>query len=191
MIRNHWRRRAAAAVVFALCRPAHLLAQTEAGVARDAKTGAPLECLHVALIDSTNRAIAHAVTDANGQFQLEAPHPGSFRVRFELFGWEPLGGPLDTLGDGGFKQRRYPLDFQNLMMPKGLPLRSMRKSCRVRYGSLRTSSSTGSASEERIAIHFDGDAMRRGLERNWAGGFERISGLIDIFGERGSWQVTQ
>ena len=125
MIRNHWRRRAAAAVVFALCWPAALSAQTEAGVARDAKTGAPLECLHVALIDSTNRAIAHAVTDANGQFQLEAPHPGTFRVRFELFGWEPLGGPLDTLGDGGFKQRRYPLDFQNLMMPKGLPLRSI------------------------------------------------------------------
>jgi len=34
----------------------------------------------------------------------------------------------------------------------------------------------------------DGDAVRRSLDRNWAGGFERISGLIDIFGERGSWQ---
>ena len=36
----------------------------------------------------------------------------------------------------------------------------------------------------------DGEAVRRALEKNWAAGFERISGLIDIFGERGSWQVT-
>jgi len=33
----------------------------------------------------------------------------------------------------------------------------------------------------------DVDGLRRGLDRNWAAGFERISGLIDIFGERGSW----
>jgi len=118
-------RSAAWALALALCWPVHLSAQTEAGVARDAKTGAPLECLHVALVGSTNRAIAHTVTDATGQFQLEAPHPGPYRVRFELFGWEPLGGPLDTLADGDFKQRRYPLDFENLMMPKGLPLRTI------------------------------------------------------------------
>jgi len=29
--------------------------------------------------------------------------------------------------------------------------------------------------------------MRRALEQNWTGGFERIRGLIDVFGERGSW----
>ena len=33
----------------------------------------------------------------------------------------------------------------------------------------------------------DLDGVRRGLEGNWTGGFQRISGLIDIFGERGSW----
>lgn len=33
----------------------------------------------------------------------------------------------------------------------------------------------------------DCDAVRRSLNWNWAAGFERISGLIDIFGERGSW----
>ena len=125
MTRYHWRLAAALTLTLALCWPTHLAAQTEAGVARDAKSGAPLECLHVALVDSTNRAIAHTVTDATGQFQLEAPHPGPYRVRFELFGWEPLGGPLDTLADGDFKQRRYPLDFVNVMTPKGLPLRSI------------------------------------------------------------------
>jgi hypothetical protein len=125
MSRNHWHGRAAWAFALALCWPAHLTAQSEGGVARDAKSGAPLECLHVALVDSANRAVAHTVTDAAGQFLLEAPHPGPYCVRFELFGWEPLGGPLDTLADGDFKQRRYPLDFVNLLMPKGLPLRSI------------------------------------------------------------------
>ena len=33
----------------------------------------------------------------------------------------------------------------------------------------------------------DVDAIAAGLRRNWAGGFERISRLIDVFGERGSW----
>ena len=34
-----------------------------------------------------------------------------------------------------------------------------------------------------------GDAVgvQRALDRNWSGGFERISRLIEIFGERGSW----
>ena len=53
--------------------PAHLSAQlVEAGIARDAKRGTPLECLHVALLDSKGRAVGHTVTDATGQFQLEA-----------------------------------------------------------------------------------------------------------------------
>ena len=121
----HWLRHPARALALALCWPAHLFAQTEAGVARDAKTGAPLECLHVALVDSANRAVAHTVTDASGQFSIEAPHPGPYRVRFEIFGWEPLAGPLDTLVDGDFKQRRYPLDFTGLIWPKDLPRRTI------------------------------------------------------------------
>lgn len=136
MTRNRWCRSAAWAYAVALCWPALLAAQTEGGVARDAKSGAPLECLHVALVDSTNRAVAHTVTDATGQFQLEAPRPGPYRVRFELFGWEPLGGPLDTLADGDLKQRRYPLDFVNLLMPKGLPLRSILDTARVSTSSM-------------------------------------------------------
>jgi DNA-binding FadR family transcriptional regulator len=39
------------------------------------------------------------------------------------------------------------------------------------------------------------DAIRRGdpeavehtLQKNWMNGLQRISGLIDVFGERGSW----
>ena len=33
----------------------------------------------------------------------------------------------------------------------------------------------------------DEAAVHGGLARNWSGGFERISRLIEIFGERGSW----
>lgn len=109
----------------ALCWPAHISAQSEAGVARDQKSGAPLECLHVVLADSTDRAVAHTVTDSAGRFMLEAPHPGPYRVRFELYGWEPLAGPLDTLADGDFRQRRYPLDFTGILLPKDLPRRTV------------------------------------------------------------------
>ena len=33
----------------------------------------------------------------------------------------------------------------------------------------------------------DAVAIAAAIRRNWAGGFERISRLIDVFGERGSW----
>ena len=33
----------------------------------------------------------------------------------------------------------------------------------------------------------DQSAVQRALNQNWNGGFERISGLIEMFGERGSW----
>jgi DNA-binding GntR family transcriptional regulator len=33
----------------------------------------------------------------------------------------------------------------------------------------------------------DVNAIQRALNQNWDGGFERIRGLIEMFGERGSW----
>jgi DNA-binding GntR family transcriptional regulator len=33
----------------------------------------------------------------------------------------------------------------------------------------------------------DAAALRTALDRNWIAGFERISRLIEIFGERGNW----
>lgn len=88
----------------------------EAGIARDGKLGTPLECLHVALIDTTGAPVAHTVTDSAGQFQLEAPRPGVYRVQFQIYRWEPLVGPLDTLVEGSFKQRSYPLSFVNMLV---------------------------------------------------------------------------
>jgi len=97
--------------------PARLSAQlVEAGVARDAKSGIPLACLHVALLDSAGRAIQHTVTDSVGQFMLEAPRPGKYRVQFLIYRWEPLAGPVDTLAEGAFKHRVYPLAFANMLV---------------------------------------------------------------------------
>ncbi len=43
--------------------------------------------------------------------------------------------------------------------------------------------------DEIVAAIRKGDVhdVRRALDQNWAGGFERTRGLIEIFGERGSW----
>jgi hypothetical protein len=97
--------------------PTHLPAQmVEAGIARDANRGTPLECLHVALLDSAGRAVQHTVTDSAGQFLLEAPRPGAYRVQFLVYRWEPLVGPVDTLAEGAFKHRAYPLAFANMLV---------------------------------------------------------------------------
>jgi hypothetical protein len=86
-------------------------APAESGVARDAKSGAALRCLHVTLVDSTDRAVAHTVTDSAGTFVIVAPAKGVYRVGFEIFGWERLVGPVDTLSDGELRERAYPLTF--------------------------------------------------------------------------------
>ena len=93
----------------------------EAGVARDARLGTPLECLRVALLDSTGSPVAHTVTDAAGQFQLEAPRPGVYRVQFVIYGWEPLTGPPDTLVQGSWNEKAYPLSFDKVVMLSDAP----------------------------------------------------------------------
>jgi hypothetical protein len=98
--------------------PSRLSAQlVEAGIVRDATRGTPLECLHVALLDSAGSAVAHTVTDSAGRFLLEAPRPGVYRVQFLIYRWDSLVGPVDTLTEGAFKQRAYPLAFTNMLVP--------------------------------------------------------------------------
>jgi hypothetical protein len=105
------------ATILVCLAPARLSAQlVEAGIARDAKLGTPLACLHVALLDSAGSAIQHTVTDSSGQFMLEAPRPGRYRVQFVIYRWEPLVGPVDTLAEGAFKHRVYPLTFANMLV---------------------------------------------------------------------------
>jgi hypothetical protein len=91
----------------------------ESGLARDARTGTPLACLHVALLDSADHAVAHSITDSAGMFVLVAPTAGTYRVGFEIFGWERLVGPLDTLRDGEMRERAYPLEFTRALRSEG------------------------------------------------------------------------
>ena len=83
----------------------------ESGIARDAKRETLLPCLHVMLLDTADHAVAHAVTDSAGTFVLVAPAAGTYRVGFEIFGWDRLVGPVDTLRDGDMRERAYPLAF--------------------------------------------------------------------------------
>jgi len=108
--------RALGALLVTVVVPTSLAAQmVEAGVARDAARGTPYECLHVALLDSTGKAIEHTVTDSAGRFLLEAPRPGVYRVEFIIVAAEPLAGPVDTIKEGDFRQRAYPLTFRRLL----------------------------------------------------------------------------
>jgi len=81
------------------------------GVVRHRPDGTPIECLHVALADSLDRTVAHAVTDSAGMFVLVAPDTGSFRVEFDMPGLEPLTGPLVRLAAGELNEQEYPLSF--------------------------------------------------------------------------------
>jgi len=108
--------RALCTIALASLVPSRIPAQTvEGGIARDASSGAPYECLHVALLDSSGKAIQHTVTDSVGRFLLEAPRPGKYRVEFIVLAAEPLAGPLDTLKEGDFRQRAYPLAFRRFL----------------------------------------------------------------------------
>jgi hypothetical protein len=113
----------------------------ESGIARDAKLRAPLECLHVALVDDGDRAVAHTVTDAQGMFVLVAPEPGVYRVRFEIFGWETLVGPLDTLASGALREREYPLAFTNALRSDGVAPGTFIQALRKREGAAFQSAS--------------------------------------------------
>lgn len=117
-----------AAIIFALsASPLPAQPPAASGIARDAGLGTPLACLHVALIDSAEKAVAHTVTDAAGTFVLVAPRAGVYRVAFELLGWERLLGPADSLRDGEMRERVYPLAFADAPGPDGLPAAELRR----------------------------------------------------------------
>ena len=99
----------------------------ESGIARDARAGTPLACLHVMLIDAEDSPVAHTVTDSAGTFVLVAPRPGVYRVGFDILGWERILGPADTLRDGEMRERLYPLDFGQETGGEGMPPAELRR----------------------------------------------------------------
>jgi hypothetical protein len=85
------------------------------GLVRQAQGGAPMECLHVALLDSADRAVAHTVTDSAGMFVIVAPDTGAYRVQFSLPGYPEMEGPLVRLSAGMMTEQEYPVSFDNLI----------------------------------------------------------------------------
>lgn len=107
----------------------------ESGIARDARAGVPLACLHVMLIDAEDKPVAHTVSDSAGTFVLVAPSAGVYRVAFEIFGWERLVGPVDTLKEGEMRERAYPLDFTRALRADSASPAEMLAALRRREGS--------------------------------------------------------
>lgn len=108
----------AIAILVLASSPMMAQAPAESGIARDGRLGTPLQCLHVVLLDAEDRAVAHAVTDSEGTFVLVAPATGVYRVGFDIFGWERLAGPVDTLREGEMRERVYPLTFGESLGPE-------------------------------------------------------------------------
>ncbi|MEO8562718.1 MAG: carboxypeptidase-like regulatory domain-containing protein [bacterium] len=97
--------------------PAVLAAQPPAmsGIVNDVDSRTPLECLHVALLDASENAIAHTVTDAAGTFVVAAPAPGSFRLLFDVPSREPQIGPVTVMSMGSLNEAAYPVRFRAAM----------------------------------------------------------------------------
>ena len=81
-----------------LCTTAPLRAQGfVAGYVVDSATRTPLECIDVALQDTTGRIVARQSTANDGSFLLDPPPRGAYRLRFSTWGQEPRYGPLETI----------------------------------------------------------------------------------------------
>jgi hypothetical protein len=95
-------------------------APTVGGVVVDPDKHAPLACVRVALEDSAQNVVARGRTDRTGSFMLNAPRPGTYRVRVEAVGWAPAYGAAERADPDDFKQHQYAVSFvdQLLMMSR-------------------------------------------------------------------------
>jgi hypothetical protein len=74
-------------------------AQTVTGLLLDASSGAPVPAGTVSLMDDGAQLVS-VVSDADGNFVLQAPQPGSFRLRAERIGYQTAETPPLELGAG-------------------------------------------------------------------------------------------
>ncbi|HJU68234.1 MAG TPA: carboxypeptidase-like regulatory domain-containing protein [Gemmatimonadaceae bacterium] len=91
-------------------------APTFAGRAVDADSKTPLACVRVALEDSAENVVNSTRTDATGAFYLQAPHPGTYRVRVEMHGWMPVYGPNEVGAADETKQSEYLVRFTEQLL---------------------------------------------------------------------------
>ena len=106
MNESHPRRFAAIrlSVLIFLISPSLGSAQTLSGVVLDRGTGEPIEGVSVMLLDSDDRVTAGGLTGRSGEFLLDAPWTGRFRLRCERIGYAQTTSPeIDLLPPDTFQ----------------------------------------------------------------------------------------
>lgn len=90
-------------------RPDEVTAQTLRGAVRDERTGQPVAGVAVIVLGENAQELRRSQTDRDGRFNVAAPGPGVFRLRFEMPGFRLLEmGPI-ALGDGQTAERSITL----------------------------------------------------------------------------------
>lgn len=102
----HFRHSAISLIVVAsrLAFPWSGLSQTVSGVVLDTGTGVPIEGVSVMLLDSDERVAAGGLSGSSGEFLLDAPWTGRFRLRCERIGYAPTtSSEIDLLPPDTFQ----------------------------------------------------------------------------------------
>lgn len=87
-----------------------------AGIVVDADRQRPLACAVVALEDSAQNVVARERTSHLGTFVLQAPRPGTYRVRVDMRGWSSVFGPSEVAQADEVKQARFPVQFNEPLL---------------------------------------------------------------------------
>jgi len=83
------------------------------GFAVDSATGMRLECVDVALEDTTGHVVARTQTTTDGMFQFDAPARGAYRYKFSVWHHQAVVGPIELLDPASERARMYQLAFVN------------------------------------------------------------------------------
>jgi len=83
----------------------------------DSATASPLPCVQVSLVDTAGLVVARQLSSSDGAFQLDAPPQGAYRLRFFIWGHDPMLGPVELLEPSTERARRYLLNFREESKP--------------------------------------------------------------------------
>lgn len=118
-------------VAHALITAAGLSAQAVGGTVVERATGQPIQGAVVVLVDSLGRRREAVLSDQQGRYNLQAPAPGTYRVRAERVGYAAASSPLLALDPG--EQATQPLSMSpahvtlDAVVARGVP-----RACTIR-----------------------------------------------------------
>lgn len=85
-------------------------AQTVAGRVLDRALGGPVGSGFVVLVDTVGREVARTLASPEGRFALDAPAPGTYRLRSERIGYRPSVSEPFVVGIGQTLERTLAVD---------------------------------------------------------------------------------